>query len=117
MEGLKAEAASTPVGSGGMDSTSSSDNRMCITIRDGEGVEMTFRVKKTTKMKKLMSNYCEKHGVAYGTYRFTLDGKRINEDDTPESLQMEDGDCVDAFLYQQGGGDENNNNERHGCIF
>jgi len=31
------------VGSGGMDSTSSSDNRMCITIRDGEGVEMTFR--------------------------------------------------------------------------
>jgi len=37
MEGLKAEAASTPVGSGGMDSTSSSDNRMCITIRDGEG--------------------------------------------------------------------------------
>jgi len=44
MEGLKAEAASTPVGSGGMDSTSSSDNRMCITIRDGEGVCVCVRI-------------------------------------------------------------------------
>eukprot|EP00871_Galdieria_phlegrea_P001508 jgi/Galph1/2358/GphlegSOOS_G34.1 len=76
---------------------------MQITVRDGDGGELTFKLKKKTSMKKLMTTYCEKMGVAYGTYRFMLDGKRINEDDTVDTLQLEDGDYIDAFLYQQGG--------------
>ncbi|EME31696.1 small ubiquitin-related modifier [Galdieria sulphuraria] len=99
MEGLKAEPSTAMSGS----LEPSDESKLQITVRDGEGGQMTFRVRKSTKLKKLMSNYCEKQGVAYGTYRFTLDGKRINENDTAETLQMEDGDCIDAFLYQQGG--------------
>lgn len=39
-----------------------------------------------------------------GTFKFTYDGNRINKEDTPASLGMEDGDQVDAHLGQVGGG-------------
>ncbi|KAG6826164.1 hypothetical protein H0H92_000914 [Tricholoma furcatifolium] len=34
------------------------------------------------------------------TFKFTYDGQRIQGDDTPASLGMEDGDQIDAFLEQ-----------------
>jgi hypothetical protein len=33
----------------------------------------------------------------------SLEGKKIEDDDTPESLNMEEGDVVDALLQQTGG--------------
>ena len=42
-------------------------------------------------------------GVQRGAYRFLFDGHRINPDDTPEKLEMDEMDCVDAMLFQQGG--------------
>ena len=36
--------------------------------------------------------------------RFVYDGNRLNPTDTPNSLEMEDGDAIDAFLEQIGGG-------------
>ena len=32
-----------------------------------------------------------------------LNGEKVNEDDTPESLDMEEGDVIDALLQQTGG--------------
>ena len=36
--------------------------------------------------------------------RFIFDGERVKEDDTPESLEMENGDEIDAMVEQTGGG-------------
>lgn len=42
-------------------------------------------------------------GTSAGSYRFLFDGHRINDDDTPESLDMQELDCVDAMVTQLGG--------------
>merc|ERR1719471_2210369 len=50
-----------------------------------------------------MSTYCERAGLALQTIRFSFDGTRINEGDTPKSLDMEDGDTIEVFQQQSGG--------------
>merc|ERR1719495_272448 len=50
-----------------------------------------------------MSTYCERAGLALQTIRFSFDGTRINESDTPKSLDMEDGDTIEVFQQQSGG--------------
>lgn len=72
-------------------------------VRDAEGNEVQFKIKKTTQLKKLMDAYCTRMGTPKGGYRFLFDGHRINEDDTPESLDMQELDCVDAMVSQLGG--------------
>ena len=62
-----------------------------------------FKIKKHTALKKLMSTYCERAGLALQTIRFSFDGTRINESDSPKSLDMEDGDTIEVFQQQSGG--------------
>ncbi len=33
-------------------------------------------------------------------YRFLFDGKRINDDETPKLLEMEDNDTIDVYQEQ-----------------
>lgn len=49
---------------------------------------MTFRVKKTKPLQKLMEIYSERNGLSIGTLRFLYDGFRIKNDDTPESVSF-----------------------------
>ncbi|OSX75169.1 hypothetical protein BU14_0251s0009 [Porphyra umbilicalis] len=90
-----------PEGAGGDGGASS--EQVNIKVRDSEGNEVQFRIKKKTQLKKLMDAYCGRMGTSVGTYRFLFDGNRINDTDTPESLEMEDMDVIDAVLFQQGG--------------
>ena len=41
--------------------------------------------------------------MAQSTVRFTFDGSRINDNDTPKSMDMEDGDTIEVFTQQTGG--------------
>ena len=36
--------------------------------------------------------------------RFLFDGNRVNPTQTPQDLDMEDGDVIDVMVEQQGGG-------------
>merc|ERR1719361_3239260 len=54
-----------------------------------------------------MSTYCERAGLALQTIRFSFDGTRINESDTPKGLDMEDGDTIEVFQQQSGGFHQN----------
>lgn len=76
---------------------------MVLQVRDAEGNEVQFKIKRTTYLKKLMDAYCARMGTSSGSYRFLFDGHRINDDDTPESLDMQELDCVDAMVTQLGG--------------
>merc|ERR1711874_624337 len=69
--------------------------------QDGNIVQ--FKIKRHIALKKLMSTYCERAGLALQTIRFSFDGTRINESDTPKSLDMEDGDTIEVFQQQSGG--------------
>ena len=75
-----------------------------LKVRDADGNEVQFRIKRHTALRKLMDAYCSRKGVDLASYRFLFDGNRINDDDTPEKLGMEDMDSIDAMLFQQGGG-------------
>merc|ERR1712172_25303 len=65
--------------------------------------EIHFRVKFSTNMGKLKKSYAERVGVAVSTLRFLFDGRRINDDETPKVLEMEQDDVIEVYQEQTGG--------------
>ncbi|XP_076467970.1 small ubiquitin-related modifier 3-like [Babylonia areolata] len=72
-----------------------------VTGQDGSVVH--FKIKKNTPLRKLMGAYCNRAGITTGAVRFRFDGNPINDEDTPNTLEMEDGDSIDVFQQQTGG--------------
>ncbi|TVY43175.1 Small ubiquitin-related modifier 3 [Lachnellula cervina] len=70
---------------------------------DQDGNEMVFKIKGHTRMQKVIDAYCKSNGIDPAYRRFMADGHRVQKDDTPQSLEMEDEDVVDVFVEQQGG--------------
>lgn len=84
-----------------------------------------FKIKKHTPLRKLMNAYCDravskyldflkvesilkrnflfKQGLSMQVVRFRFDGQPINENDTPTSLEMEEGDTIEVYQQQTGG--------------
>ena len=69
-----------------------------IRVKDQQGEDTFFKVKKTTKMEKVFTAYAQRKGVALAQVRFLLDGVRIQPTDTPENLEIEDQDQIDCVL-------------------
>merc|ERR1712126_437714 len=65
--------------------------------------EIHFRVKQTTQMGKLKKSYSERAGVPVTSLRFLFDGRRINDDETPKALEMEQDDVIEVYQEQTGG--------------
>jgi len=74
-----------------------------IKVLTSAGEEVFFKIKRNTKLSKLQAAYANKVGKDVGTIRFLYDGNRINDDDTPASLEMEDNDTIDVMVEQVGG--------------
>jgi len=54
-------------------------------------------------MSKVFATYAERKGVQAGSLRFLLDGERIEPEQTPKMLELEDNDQIDCVLEQTGG--------------
>merc|ERR1711931_338908 len=67
--------------------------------------EIHFRVKQTTQMGKLKKSYSERVGVPVSSLRSLFDGRRINDDETPKALEMEQDDVIEVYQEQTGGDD------------
>merc|ERR1712062_386163 len=65
--------------------------------------EIHFRVKMSTNMGKLKKSYAERVGVPVSSLRFLFDGKRINDEETPKALEMEQEDVIEVYQEQTGG--------------
>jgi len=74
-----------------------------LKVKSQDGNEVYFKVKKTTQLGKLMNAYCSRVGKDMSTVRFLFDGERIQNEATPEQLDMEDEDEIDAMVEQHGG--------------
>ena len=74
-----------------------------IKVKAQDGSEIFFKIKKTTQLKKLMEAYCQRQGLSNNQCRFIFDGERIKDDDTPETLEMDNGDEIDVMVEQTGG--------------
>ena len=75
-----------------------------LKVMGQDGNVVQFKIKKHTALKKLMSTYCERAGLDMQTIRFTFDGNRIKDSNTPKELDMEEGDTIEVFQQQSGGG-------------
>ncbi|KAJ9099718.1 hypothetical protein QFC20_005596 [Naganishia adeliensis] len=67
------------------------------------GNEVFFKIKRTTKLNKLKNAYADRVGKQVNSIRFFYDGRRVQDEDTPESLELEDGDAIEVQLEQVGG--------------
>ena len=56
-------------------------------------------------MGKLKKSYSERVGVPVTSLRFLFDGRRINDDETPKALEMEQDDVIEVYQEQTGGAD------------
>lgn len=74
-----------------------------LVVKDQHGGEVHFKVKVTTKFEKIMNAYCTKKSLDSKVMRFMYEGERINGEQTPQELEMEDGDQIDANQEQLGG--------------
>ncbi|KZO97266.1 small ubiquitin-related modifier [Calocera viscosa TUFC12733] len=75
-----------------------------VKVVTSTGDEVFFKIKKNTKMSKLKGAYAQRVGKDVQTIRFLYDGERLGEDETPSSLDMQDGDTIDVMVEQVGGG-------------
>jgi hypothetical protein len=57
-----------------------------IKVTDGNN-EVFFKIKKSTKLNKLMRAFCERQGKDMQTVRFLFDGARVREEDTPNNVR------------------------------
>ena len=64
---------------------------------------MHFKVRPTTKFQKVFDAYCQRKALEPNMVRFLVDGERIRWDQTPEDLDLDDGDVIDAMMEQVGG--------------
>eukprot|EP00173_Palmaria_palmata_P001325 Plantae.Rhodophyta-Palmaria_palmata.ctg1726.p1 GENE.Plantae.Rhodophyta-Palmaria_palmata.ctg1726~~Plantae.Rhodophyta-Palmaria_palmata.ctg1726.p1 ORF type:complete len:112 (-),score=25.98 Plantae.Rhodophyta-Palmaria_palmata.ctg1726:415-750(-) len=74
-----------------------------LKVRDADGGTVQFKCKGTTPLEKLMKAFCSKQGLQFGAVKFLFDGNRIQPQQTPGDLDMEDLDVIDAQMEQQGG--------------
>lgn len=77
--------------------------QVSLKVVNADGAEVYFKIKKTTALRKLMDAYCKKQGIARNSVRFLYDGSPIDESKTPDDLEMEDDDVIDAMVEQTGG--------------
>jgi len=76
--------------------------RLAIRIKDGNGEETQFRISRSTKMGKIFKAYAERKGISPSALRFLVDGEDVEHYETAQSLELEDGDQIDAVLNQRG---------------
>ena len=61
-----------------------------------DGNEIFFKCKPTAPLGKRMNAFCQRQGVAFHSKAFLFAGHRINEDEAPSDLGMEDGDVINV---------------------
>jgi len=97
------EGSSSSGGGGTADTKPGSSEHLNLKVKSQDGNEVYFKVKRTTAFAKVMSAYCKKVGADQESVRFLFDGQRVRPDQTPEDLDMEDEDEIDAMVTQTGG--------------
>ncbi|KAL8094481.1 small ubiquitin-related modifier 2-like [Apium graveolens] len=74
-----------------------------LTVKGQDDSEVYFQIKRSSQLRKLMIAYCERKLVEINSIRFIFDGKCLREEQTPNELEMENGDLIDAMTYQISG--------------
>jgi len=77
--------------------------RIKVKVKDQSQNEVVFQIKRSTPLKKVFDAYCTTKSIDRASVRFLFQGERVQDLATPEKLEMEDEDIIDAFREQHGG--------------
>lgn len=86
----------------GADAPPAAPEALNIKVTDNNN-EVFFKIKRNTKLEKLMLAFCERQAKALNSVRFLFEGQRVQPTDTPETLEMADGDTLEVHQEQVGG--------------
>ncbi|CAG8958840.1 hypothetical protein HYFRA_00011791 [Hymenoscyphus fraxineus] len=83
-------------------------HKLSIKIQDpryGSSRQATIQLKSTTPLQKAINAFEKFHGINSGEspYGYFYESQRLEVDMTPESLEMRDGDVVEAQVHMIGG--------------
>ena len=79
------------------------DGHILLKVVDQNDEKVAVRMKKKSNFTKLKKMYCDRVGIPLTSLRFIFDSRRIGDMDTPEKLEMEDGDVIEVYQEQTGG--------------
>ena len=68
-----------------MPQTPTGNEHLNIKVTDGNN-EVFFKIKRSTKLEKLMKAFCERQGKDPKTARFLFEGQKVQIGDTPEGV-------------------------------
>ncbi len=86
-----------------MAEASQSDEKLDLKVSDSHGALTHFKVKKTTKFRKILTAYASKAGIEERAIRLMVDGERVNLEQCPGDLDMESGDQIERHGRAAGG--------------
>ncbi|KAK7256074.1 hypothetical protein RIF29_29508 [Crotalaria pallida] len=75
-----------------------------LKVKGQDDSETFFRIRTSAQLRKLMNAYCDRKSLDFNSIAFLFDGRRIRAEQTPDELDLEDGDEIDAMMHQTGGG-------------
>ena len=80
------------------------DGKIQIRIVSQDGTELSLRITPRTPLSEAFDLACQRFGLSRKQVRFLFDGQRLFDSgiQTPEDLDMKDGDCVDVVVAQVG---------------
>jgi small ubiquitin-related modifier len=61
------------------------------------GSEVYIKTKRTHRLELAMEAYCDRQGYDPGSVSFWFDGRPVSPNETPNSLNMQNNDRVDAL--------------------
>jgi len=77
-------------------------NRFSLIFRDQNGRTSTYTIGDTCMLWTLMEAFCVESGWEMDEICFLFDGARLRRNQTPQELDMEDGDRIDVMQHQVG---------------
>ena len=83
--------------------TTGTDSSIQIQVMADNGNALHFKIKRSTKMVKVLDAYAKKQSVDRAQLKFLFDGEKVTADATPESLGMSEDDILDAVVEANGG--------------
>lgn len=75
----------SPNGTADMNAQAGANEHLNIKVTDGNN-EVFFKIKRSTKLEKLMKAFCERQGKDLKSARFLFEGTKVQGDDTPERV-------------------------------
>lgn len=69
----------------GADAPEAQPEHLNIKVTDNNN-EVFFKIKRNTKLEKLMMAFCERQAKSLNSVRFLFDGQRVQPTDTPDTV-------------------------------